>query len=248
MHKIETLLRIATFWQLKSLSPFSLCGNIPPSEFVLLCYPDYTHCSIFVLLWLFIIKRLRHRWPWSWDSTALQTKPPINPLERGRHESRLTLQSRPHWSRHSGCLETSIKHPKLLMCVWSKGWTQGEECVFFCLCCIINPENKMKMWWERVKPLLDSQGCQLSSLSLKRHWTVWSSLHSKNVKSWLQSAVPTGNAKFLSVCWEAKSCLKVPRLLQEELVTGLAKVWPVHGFKVLKDIHEFQLRNSVARK
>ncbi len=41
-----------------------------PSEFMRLCYPDYTHCSIFVLLRLFIIKRLRHRWPWSWDSAA----------------------------------------------------------------------------------------------------------------------------------------------------------------------------------
>lgn len=154
--KKGTWFRIASFWQLKSLSLFSLCGDIPPSEFVLLCYPDYTHCSIFVLVWLFIIKRLRHRWPWSWDSTALQTKPPINPSERGWHESRLTLQSRPHWSRHSGCLETSIKHPKLLMYVWSRGSTQGEECVFFCLCCIINPESKMKMWWERVVPFLDS--------------------------------------------------------------------------------------------
>lgn len=70
----------------------------------------------------------------------------------------------------------------------------------------------------------------------------------KNVKSWLQSAVPNGNAKFLIVCWEAKSCLKVPRLLQEELVTGLAKVWAVHGFKVLKDIHEFQLRKLSSKK
>lgn len=117
MHKKETSFRIATFWQLRSLSLFflSLSGDVPPSEFVLLCYPDDTHCSIFVLLRLFIIKRLRHRWPWSWDRTALQTKPPINPSERGWHESRLTLQSRPHWSRHPGCLETSIKQPKLLM-------------------------------------------------------------------------------------------------------------------------------------
>lgn len=137
---------------------FSLSGDVSPSEYVLLCYPDYTHCSIFVLLRLFI-KRLRHRWPWRGDSTALQTKPPINPSERGRHESRLILQSRPHWSRHSDCLEPSIKQPKLLMYVSSRGWTQGEECVYFCLGFIINPESKMKMKMrcgERVVPLLDS--------------------------------------------------------------------------------------------
>ncbi len=39
-----------------------------PSEWMCLCYPDYTHCSIFVLFRLFIIKR--HRWPWSWDRAA----------------------------------------------------------------------------------------------------------------------------------------------------------------------------------
>lgn len=171
MHKKETSFRIATFWQLKSLSLFflSLSGDVPPSEFVLLCYPDDTHCSIFVLLRLFIIKRLRHRWPWSWDSTALQTKPPINPSERGRHESRLTLQSRPHWSRHPGCLETSIKQPKLLMYASSRGWTQGEECVYLCLCFIINPESTMKMrCGERVVPLLDSfrvASCRASDMN-----------------------------------------------------------------------------------
>lgn len=47
----------------------------------------------------------------------LHAKLPINPSERGRHESWLKRQSRPH------CSGTSIKHPKLLMCVPYRDWT-----------------------------------------------------------------------------------------------------------------------------